>query len=126
MSTNQKCENKYNESCLQNINILFIHFLNLLGCFFVFLLLLLKVILNKEDLSKIQFADSSKTVSDQIALSIGTIGENMSLRRAIIFNRGENQHISWYMHGSGECYGEKKNMKIDFFLLKCLCYFNSF
>lgn len=46
--------------------------------------------------------EDSKTVGDQVALTIGSLGENMSVGRAVIFNlEGDNDNqISWYMHGS--------------------------
>ena len=43
---------------------------------------------------------TERTIADQLALAIGAIGENMSLRRAIVYNIQPNQHLSWYMHGS--------------------------
>jgi elongation factor Ts len=57
--------------------------------------------LYKDELSKLGLVNSSgRTIGDQIALSIGSLGENMSLRRAIIFNIKQGDHLSWYMHGS--------------------------
>ena len=60
-----------------------------------------KTLLKKEDLYKVGLAnDSSRTIGDEIALSIGSLGENMVLRRAVVFNIKENENLSWYMHGS--------------------------
>lgn len=60
-----------------------------------------KAILSKEEVNKLKYhEDPSKTIADQVALSIGTIGENMSLRRAVVMNIGQNQGLGWYMHGS--------------------------
>lgn len=55
--------------------------------------------IEKEKLNKIKYLDQSKTLEDQIALAIGNLGENMSLRRAVIFNLRENEYLGWYMHG---------------------------
>lgn len=54
----------------------------------------------KEELNKLKFLNETKTIGDQVALAIGSLGENMSIRRAVIFNLKENQHLGWYMHGS--------------------------
>ncbi len=53
---------------------------------------------------KMKFIDESKdkTIGDEIALAIGNIGENLSLRRAVVFNSVPNQFISWYIHGSSK------------------------
>jgi translation elongation factor EF-Ts len=57
--------------------------------------------LNKDELNKLALVNSpGRTIGDQIALSIGSLGENMSLRRAVVFNIKEGEHLSWYMHGS--------------------------
>lgn len=59
-----------------------------------------KVLIDKDDLNKIKYLDQSKTLGDQIALAIGNLGENMSIRRAVIFSIKENEYLGWYMHGS--------------------------
>lgn len=59
-----------------------------------------KEIVYKNELNKINMANTGRTISDQLALLIGTLGENMSVRRAVVFNIQPNQHLSWYMHGS--------------------------
>lgn len=43
------------------------------------------------------------------------IGENMSLRRAVIFNVRPTQYISWYMHGSSIIYTNKKKKEAKLF-----------
>ena len=59
--------------------------------------------MNKEELNQLKYVDdSSRTIGDQIALSIGSLGENMSLRRAVVFGVGQSQYLSWYIHGSGK------------------------
>ena len=45
---------------------------------------------------------STRTIGDEIALSIGSLGENMILRRAVILNMKEKESLSWYMHGSSK------------------------
>jgi translation elongation factor EF-Ts len=47
-------------------------------------------------------SNSKRTVGDEIALSIGSLGENMILRRAVILNLKENESLAWYMHGSSK------------------------
>ena len=60
----------------------------------------LKLLLPKDELIKFSYLESGKTIGDQLALSIGNLGENMSIRRAVVFNLAEGQSLSWYMHGS--------------------------
>ncbi len=49
--------------------------------------------------------NSSRTVGDDLALAIGSLGENIILRRAVFFNVPENHHIAWYIHGAtGKCF----------------------
>lgn len=81
-------------------------------------------ILQKQDLNKIQYLnESGKTIGDQVALSIGLIGENMSLRRAVIFNINENQHLGWYIHGAqrdpiNSCHFGKYGSLVNFSIKK--------
>ena len=57
--------------------------------------------MKKDDLYKLSLAkDVSRTIGDEIALSIGSLGENMILRRAVVFNLKEQEQLAWYMHGS--------------------------
>jgi translation elongation factor EF-Ts len=44
--------------------------------------------------------ESDQTIGDKIALAIGGLGENMSVRRAAIINYEPGQFISWYVHGN--------------------------
>ncbi|RNA41140.1 elongation factor mitochondrial [Brachionus plicatilis] len=59
-----------------------------------------KELIEKEELNKIKFLDQNKTLGDQIALAIGTLGENMSIRRAVVLSLREDEKMGWYMHGS--------------------------
>lgn len=61
-----------------------------------------KKILTNEDLNKIQFLNDSRSIGDQVALAISNLGENMSIRRAVIFTLQPGQYLGWYMHGSGK------------------------
>jgi translation elongation factor EF-Ts len=57
--------------------------------------------LNKDDLVKLAFNNEpNKSIGDQIALAIGNLGENMTLRRAVLVKLEKGQHLAWYMHGS--------------------------
>ena len=61
-----------------------------------------KSLLKKDDIYKITMSNSKRTIGDEIALSIGSLGENMILRRAVILNLKENESLAWYMHGSSK------------------------
>jgi hypothetical protein len=79
-----------------------------------------KEIVYKTELNKINM-DSGRTISDQLALLIGSLGENMSVRRAVVFNVEPNQHLSWYMHGSGNNQSFlSQSFKVEILILKCL------
>lgn len=55
----------------------------------------------KSELMKLGYLDDTKkTIGDQLALQIGSLGENMALRRAVIFALQPGQYLGWYMHGS--------------------------
>lgn len=55
----------------------------------------------KEELSKIGYLnESGKTIGDQVALAIGTMGENMTLKRGVILTLQPGQYLGWYMHGA--------------------------
>lgn len=41
-------------------------------------------------------------MSDAVALEVGTIGENMRIRRAIFLPKLEGQFLNSYVHNSGE------------------------
>lgn len=57
----------------------------------------------KEELSKIGYLnESGKTIGDQVALAIGTMGENMTLKRGVILTLQPGQYLGWYMHGASE------------------------
>lgn len=66
------------------------------------LLFMKKSLLKKDDIYKFTMSNSKRTIGDEIALSIGSLGENMILRRAVILNLKENESLSWYMHGSSK------------------------
>lgn len=60
-----------------------------------------KHLLTKDDLNTLGFMnEDSKTIGDQVALNIGSLGENMSVGRAMILSYESGTQLSWYMHGS--------------------------
>jgi len=60
-----------------------------------------KTVLFKNDLLNIKLANhDSRTIGDELAIGIGNLKENLSLRRAILLNAAQNSTIGWYMHGS--------------------------
>lgn len=71
-----------------------------------------KEILYKNDLVKVKsIENSSRTVGDDLALAIGSLGENIILRRAVFFNVPENHHIAWYIHGATDSNSKCKSSK---------------
>ncbi|XP_026863646.2 elongation factor Ts, mitochondrial [Electrophorus electricus] len=52
-----------------------------------------------EDLTKLTMVDGP-LVADQLALTIGRLGENISVRRAVSFGIPANWHIGSYVHGA--------------------------
>lgn len=59
-----------------------------------------KVFFDKDTLSTLpSIDDQSKTLADIAALCIGTVGENVVLRRGVVFNTKDNQFLSSYCHG---------------------------
>ncbi|XP_046542937.1 elongation factor Ts, mitochondrial-like [Haliotis rubra] len=46
-------------------------------------------------------AGGGKTLADMVALEVGSVGENMSLRRAVHLRAAENNFLSSYVHVSG-------------------------
>jgi len=59
-----------------------------------------KVFFNKDALSTLpSIDDRSKTLADITALCVGSIGENVVLRRGVVFNVKDNQLLASYCHG---------------------------
>ncbi len=59
-----------------------------------------KVFFDKNALSTLpSLDDRSKTLADIAALCVGTVGENVVLRRGVVFNVKDNQFLSSYCHG---------------------------
>lgn len=56
--------------------------------------------LDSEQLKSLKASDG-KSLADHVALMIGMIGENASLRRAVCLTANEGLHISGYAHPSG-------------------------
>ncbi|CAF1403063.1 unnamed protein product [Rotaria sp. Silwood1] len=59
-----------------------------------------KVFYDKDALSTLpSLDDRSKTLADITALCVGSVGENVVLRRGIVFNINNNQLLASYCHG---------------------------
>jgi len=59
-----------------------------------------KVFFDKDTLSTLpSIDDHSKTLADIAALCVGTVGENVVLRRGVVLNVKDNQLLSSYCHG---------------------------
>ncbi|XP_066522206.1 elongation factor Ts, mitochondrial [Hoplias malabaricus] len=58
-----------------------------------------KSVLFAEDLSKLTMVDGP-SVADQMALTIGRLGENISIRRAVSIGVPADWHIGSYVHGA--------------------------
>lgn len=58
---------------------------------------LTKISIEQEGLNKLVLPDG-KTLNDHLALLIGTVGENASLKRAICFKTNESIKLSGYAH----------------------------
>jgi elongation factor Ts len=59
-----------------------------------------KVFFDKDALSTLpSLDDRSKTLADITALCVGTVGENVVLRRGVVLNVKDNQILSSYCHG---------------------------
>lgn len=56
-----------------------------------------KIALEEESLKKLKL-DDGKTLSDHLALMIGTVGENASLKRAICYKAPKTVHLFGYSH----------------------------
>ncbi|KAK5646417.1 hypothetical protein RI129_004881 [Pyrocoelia pectoralis] len=61
---------------------------------------LTKINLDSDELCKLQAANG-KTLSEQLILMIGSLGENATLRRAVCFKADNDIHLSAYAHPSG-------------------------
>lgn len=61
---------------------------------------LTKISLDSTQLCRLQ-TTNGKTLSDQLALTIGSLGENATLRRAVCFKADKGIHLSAYAHPSG-------------------------
>jgi elongation factor Ts len=47
-------------------------------------------------------------VGEELVLGISSLGENMALRRAILFKKKAGDNTAWYIHGGGESTGAVK------------------
>ena len=67
---------------------------------------ILQKLLSQDAVNNLQYDD--RKLSDLVALEVGTIGENMRLRRAIFFPELEGQYLNSFVHNSGE------NLKLNY------------
>ncbi|XP_051562800.1 elongation factor Ts, mitochondrial [Myxocyprinus asiaticus] len=58
-----------------------------------------KSVLSSDDLTKLQMPEGP-TLRDQIALTIGRLGENIGMRRAVSLSVPSDWHIGTYVHGA--------------------------
>ncbi|XP_068598819.1 elongation factor Ts, mitochondrial [Brachionichthys hirsutus] len=65
-----------------------------------------KSVLAGEELNKLRVAEGP-SLADQVALTIGRLGENMSLKRAVSFGVPAEWHIGSYVHG---CVGSQADV----------------
>lgn len=61
---------------------------------------LTKICLDSEQLKSLKSIDG-KSLADKLALMIGTVGENASLKRALCIQAGPGIHLTGYAHPSG-------------------------
>lgn len=59
--------------------------------------ILLQILLNQDELKSIRLLDG-KTLGDHLALMIGNVGENATMRRAICFKSPSSIHLCGYAH----------------------------
>ncbi|XP_008305255.1 elongation factor Ts, mitochondrial [Stegastes partitus] len=64
-----------------------------------------KSILVGDELSKLSVGEGA-SLADQVALTIGRLGENMSVKRAVTVRIPAEWHIGSYVHGSMSCQTE--------------------
>ena len=59
-----------------------------------------QVFLEKETLNSLQ--DGSKTLADYVAMEIGSLGENIALRRAAFVRNDSSTLMSTFVHAAGK------------------------
>ncbi|NP_001073504.1 elongation factor Ts, mitochondrial [Danio rerio] len=59
----------------------------------------IKSVLSSEDMSKLNAPDGP-SLADQLALTIGRLGENIAMRRAVSLSVPSDWHIGSYIHGT--------------------------
>lgn len=70
---------------------------------------LVKKQMNAEQINCLPWEDQvGKTLADYVALNIGTLGENMSIRRSVCFIPGEEVLLSSYVHSTGDLVAGEK------------------
>ena len=44
---------------------------------------------------------ANKTVADEVALTVGELGENIAVRRAAFLRASDTEHLGYYVHVAG-------------------------
>ncbi|XP_058488444.1 elongation factor Ts, mitochondrial [Solea solea] len=65
----------------------------------------IKSVMQGEELNKLSVGEGS-SLADQVALTIGRLGENMSLKRAVTVGVPPEWQIASYVHGDVSCHNE--------------------
>ncbi|MBN3301719.1 EFTS factor, partial [Amia calva] len=60
-----------------------------------------KSLLGPEELSQLKSGVNNTTFANQLALAIGRLGENLTLRRAVVLSVPPDCHVGGYVHGGG-------------------------
>lgn len=60
-----------------------------------------RIALKKAELDQLRGADN-KTLADLLALSVGDLGENMAIRRAVVMQATEGLQLGTYVHSTGQ------------------------
>jgi len=59
---------------------------------------LYKTVLSKIDLAQLKSPDTNQALSDLVAVNVGMLGENISLRRAVCIKVDDQLHMGSYVH----------------------------
>ena len=57
-----------------------------------------QLLLNKEDVNDLKYQNSS--VADIVALEVGSLGENIAVRRAASLRADDGGYLGYYVHSS--------------------------
>ena len=62
-----------------------------------------QISLSKKDLDQLK-GPEDKTLGDLLALSVGDLGENMAIRRAIVMKAADGNLLGTYVHSTGKIF----------------------